>query len=82
MSATPENLAARCRGLRDGAGAAVEWVAEVRDSSRRLDRDADGLVERLRRARNVARRLGAAAERPMAVGFFGLSQAGKSYLIS
>ncbi len=82
MSVTPEILSKRCQGIHQGAGQAIRWVADVRSGSQRLDRDADGLVERLRRARNLARRLGQAAMRPMSVGFFGLSQAGKSYLIS
>lgn len=82
MSRTPDILSKRCQGLYQGAGQAIGWVAEVRPGAQRLDRDADGLIERLRRSRNLARRLGQAAKRPMSAGFFGLSQAGKSYLIS
>lgn len=82
MSRTPETLAQRCQNLFAGAGEAIDWVADVRTSAQRLDRDADGLTERLRRSRNLARRLQKAAQRPMSIGFFGLSQAGKSYLIS
>jgi hypothetical protein len=79
---TPERLIGRCAAAVEGAQAAEAWVIEARDGSESLDADADGLIERLRRTRNQARRLGAAASRPMAAGFFGLSQAGKSYLIS
>lgn len=82
MSRTPDILSKRCQGLYQGAGQAINWVTEVRPGAQRLDRDADGLIERLRRSRNLARRLGQAAKRPMSAGFFGLSQAGKSYLIS
>lgn len=82
MSRTPDILSKRCQGLYDGAGGAIQWVNDVRGDAQRLDRDADGLIERLRRSRNLARRLAQAAQRPMSVGFFGLSQAGKSYLIS
>jgi hypothetical protein len=82
VSRTPETLAQRCQNLFDGAGQAITWVNDVRGSAQRLDRDADGLTERLRRSRNLARRLSKAAQRPMSIGFFGLSQAGKSYLIS
>jgi hypothetical protein len=82
VSRTPDILSKRCQGLYDGAGQAIQWVADVRGGAQRLDRDADGLIERLRRSRNLARRLGQAARRPMSAGFFGLSQAGKSYLIS
>lgn len=79
---TPEALSARCKSIFKGAGEAISWVAEVRGNSQRLDRDADGLIERLRRTRNLSRRLGAAAKRPFSVGVFGMSQAGKSYLVS
>ena len=82
MTSMSEKLVSRCAAIVEGATAAEAWVADVRGDSEKLERDADGLVERLRRCRNSARRLGAAASRPMAVGFFGLSQAGKSYLIS
>lgn len=82
MTASPENLATRCADIVEGAGTAITWVAETRPTSQRLDREAPSLIERLRKARNLCRRLGAAARRPMSVGFFGMSQAGKSYLIS
>jgi len=82
VTATPDYLTKRCQGLIDGAGAAIDWIGDVRTSAPRLDRDADGLIERLRRSRNLARRLSLAAGRPMSIGFFGASQAGKSYLIS
>lgn len=77
-----EALIARCSAIGDGTGQGVDWVAATRKDSPRLDRDAAALTERLRRGKVLARRLKGAAARPMAVGFFGLSQAGKSYLIS
>jgi hypothetical protein len=79
---TPEQLVGRCKALVAGADAAEAWVGETRGDCKPLRDDADDLIERLRRARNAARRFGAAASRPVAAGFFGLSQAGKSYLIS
>ncbi len=82
MSETGQELVASCEAIRTGAGAALEWVGEVRRGSQRLDREADDLIEKLRRTRNLCRRLAAAAERPLSVGVFGMSQAGKSYLIS
>jgi hypothetical protein len=82
VTPTPEHLSQRCSAIIEGTNRAADWIAEVRLDSTSLDRDADGLIERLRRARNAARRLGAAAERPVTVGFFGISQAGKSHLIS
>ena len=61
---------------------AIEWVNQTRDSSKRLHNEADNLILDLRRLRNSAKRLGDVSTKSVAVGFFGLSQAGKSYLIS
>ena len=61
---------------------AIEWVKQTRDSSKRLHNEADNLILDLRRLRNSAKRLGDVSTKSVAVGFFGLSQAGKSYLIS
>ncbi|MDF9393506.1 MULTISPECIES: putative virulence factor [Methylococcus] len=77
-----ESLSACCDAIFRGVGDALDWVAEVRNNAQRLDREGDGLIEKLRRSRNLCRRLGAAAGRPFSVGVFGMSQAGKSYLIS
>jgi hypothetical protein len=87
MSATTHEakrgeLTQRSQALYAGCGEAITWVADVRAGSTRLDREADSLTDRLRRTRNLAKRLGRAAGRAVSVGFFGLSQAGKSYLIS
>ncbi len=65
-----------------GAEQAIDWIAAVREDAQNLDKEADHLTLSLRRSRNKARRLAQAAAKPMTVGFFGLSQAGKSYLIS
>ncbi|MWN32018.1 MULTISPECIES: putative virulence factor [unclassified Gilliamella] len=61
---------------------AIDWVNQTRHSSKRLDSEADNLILDLRRLRNSAKRLGDVSTKSVAVGFFGLSQAGKSYLIS
>lgn len=79
---TGQDLIQLCRAMYDGCGEAIDWVAEVRRHSQRLDRESDSLTDKLRRVRNLATRLGRAAGRSVSVGFFGLSQAGKSYLIS
>lgn len=81
-STAPEALSRRCSEMFAGAGEAIDWIREVRKTAPRLDNDADGLIEELRRSRNLSRRLGAAAGRPLSIGVFGMSQAGKSYLIS
>ena len=66
------------QGCRDALG----WVDSVRTSSRRLDNEADMLNLSLLRTRNLANSLAQVSTTPMTVGFFGISQAGKSYLIS
>ncbi|APZ04636.1 type III secretion system effector [Kosakonia cowanii JCM 10956 = DSM 18146] len=70
------------QGVERGAGEAIEWINAVRQNAPRLNTEADRLTINLRRSRNKARRLALAAAKPMTIGFFGLSQAGKSYLIS
>lgn len=82
MNAQIQELVDRCAAITSAGGEAISWIGAVRGHAPRVDREADGLILKLRQARNLARRLGQAARRPVAVGFFGLSQAGKSYLIS
>lgn len=64
------------------SGQAIDWIGRVRGNARSVDNEADALIMRLRRIRNQAKSLGTAAGLPSTIGFFGLSQAGKSYLIS
>jgi hypothetical protein len=75
-------LVQRWNAVHEGAGAAIDWVLDTSKIVPRLEQEAPSLVEKLRRARNQARRLAKTAARPVTVGLFGLSQAGKSYLIS
>lgn len=75
-------LSASWAAIHEGAGQALEWIREVRGNAPRLDSEADSFNLKLHRARNLARSLGRVAGTPMTIGFFGLSQAGKSYLIS
>ncbi|OTA20372.1 type III effector HopL1 [Xenorhabdus beddingii] len=79
---TPEQLKQAWLGVAEGAGQAIEWIDDARGNAPRLNTEADRLKLKLRRSRNTAQRLAIAATRPMTIGFFGLSQAGKSYLIS
>ena len=72
----------RCLQIRDACGGAIAWVETNRGKSPRLDQESAALTLHLRRARNRVRALARNDDRPLAVGFFGLSQAGKSYLIS
>lgn len=73
-----QGWAAIARGCLDARG----WVEAVRGGSRRLDNEADKLNLSLLRSRNLASNLAYVASTSMTVGFFGISQAGKSYLIS
>ncbi|SES84109.1 putative virulence factor [Thorsellia anophelis] len=68
--------------LYEGSGQAIDWIKKVRKESKRVNGEADNLIIKLRRARNLSKSLSHATMQPMTVGFFGLSQAGKSYLIS
>ncbi|MEQ4924604.1 putative virulence factor [Proteus hauseri] len=77
-----KQLTAKWDAIYQGAGKAIDWVTAVRGNAPRLNTEADSLIYRLRRSRNMAKNLSLATQRPMSVGFFGLSQAGKSYLIS
>jgi len=78
----PKQLAAHWDSLYQTAQDAITWTNAVRGGAPRLDNEADDLILSLRRIRNHARSLGHVSALPMTVGFFGLSQAGKSYLIS
>lgn len=82
LTAEQKTLSAKWAALHEGAGQALAWVDDVRGNAPRLDSEADGINLRLHRARNQAKNFARAATTPMTVGFFGLSQAGKSYLIS
>ncbi len=84
MTATPKqkDLQRRWDAIMHGAAQAIDWIQSVRPTAPRLDSEADNLNLRLHRARNLARSLARVAARPMTIGFFGLSQAGKSHLIS
>ena len=68
--------------IAQGCQDALGWVNNVRSGSRRLDNEADNLNLDLLRTRNLANSLSQVSTTPMTVGFFGISQAGKSYLIS
>ncbi len=68
--------------MEQGIDQGIDWIAATRRQAARLDIEADGLTIKLRRCRTRARALSAAALSPMTLGFYGQSQAGKSYLIA
>ena len=61
---------------------ALHWIDTVRTNAPRLHSEAEHIKLKLYRNKNMANSLRRVAGTPMTVGFFGLSQAGKSYLIS
>lgn len=82
LAAQQQQLSERWRTVLDSAGHTIDWLEEVRNNSKRVDNEADSLILALRRSRNIAHSLERVALTPITIGFFGLSQAGKSYLIS
>lgn len=82
MNSEQKSLTQGWAAIAQGCLDALDWVDRVRSSSHRLDNEADKLGLNLLRTRNLANSLIQVARTPMTVGFFGISQAGKSYLIS
>ncbi|RLM22863.1 virulence factor [Brenneria alni] len=83
---TPKQLSSRLnsqlQAVAQGVDQAIDWIETTRQNAPRLDIEADRLIVKLRRNRNKAKHLSNVALKEIAIGFFGLSQAGKSYLIS
>lgn len=77
-----QQLSTAWSSLHTGSSEAIEWIDAVRDHAPSLANEADALKLELYRHKNLAQSLAHVATTPMTVGFFGLSQAGKSYLIS
>lgn len=73
------DLGAACRRTAEAAGDALGWIG---DNQEKLGSERAAIERQLRKSVVTANKLAAAAERPMCVGVFGPSQAGKSYLIS
>lgn len=71
-------LALRARRLAETASAGLAWF---RDNAHLVGNRLEALERTCRQHAVEARRLANAAERPMSVGVFGASQAGKSFLI-
>ncbi|MGL5418092.1 MAG: virulence factor SrfC family protein, partial [Plesiomonas shigelloides] len=82
MNSEQKSLTQGWAAIAQGCLDALDWVDRVRSSSHRLDNEADKLGLNLLRTRNLANSVIQVARTPMTVGFFGISQAGKSYLIS
>ena len=74
-----EALAVRCESVAEAALGAIEWLSGAADLVRE---EGPALARDFRREALRARKLAAAARRPMCVAVFGPSQQGKSYLIA
>lgn len=79
MDELDSKLGGACRQTAEAASQALAWIG---DNPERVGAEKPSIERRLRKATVTANKLALAAERPMCVGVFGPSQAGKSYLIS
>jgi hypothetical protein len=79
IDAADRQLAEACRKAAEASGQALAWTG---DNAERLGSERAAIERQLRKSTVQAGKLALAAERPMCVGVFGPSQAGKSYLIS
>lgn len=79
MSESQTGLADTCRRTFEACQAAIGWFDANQE---RLRQEYPSLLREFRKFGKAASKLKAAVERPMCVGVFGPSQAGKSYLIS
>ncbi len=70
-----------CEKTTETTAAALKWLADGKNEAR-VGSDRPGLERALRSYAYQARRLARSVDRPMCVGVFGPSQAGKSYLVS
>ena len=67
---------------RDTAGIAARAIGWIKDNPDKVRQEQTALLREFRKFAASARKLETAVHRPMCVGVFGPSQAGKSYLIS
>ena len=79
--AEPEKIAQAARECASVAAEAIRWFEDAANSDK-VGAERSGLVRDLRRITARSQKLAVAAERPMCVGVFGPSQAGKSFLVS
>lgn len=83
MTSQPsQQLSQHWAAIYDSTDKSLDWIEEVRTHSLGIDNEADNIKLQVYRHKNLAKNLKKVACTPMTIGFFGLSQAGKSYLIS
>jgi hypothetical protein len=78
---TDAALVKECEATAAAAQLALGWIADPKNDPR-VGQDRAYLERSLRNHAYQARRLARSVERPMCIGVFGPSQAGKSYLVS
>ena len=78
--AVEERLATRARETADAAQRALQWFNDEANAGS-VGQEQRALNREFRRFALAARKLEQAVARPMCVGVFGPSQAGKSYLV-
>ncbi|HIE0191458.1 TPA: virulence factor SrfC family protein [Serratia marcescens] len=74
--------AAPNNALSAGILQAIDWVDAARRQSPRLEREADRLIQRLRRCHNRAARLENACPAQVAIGLYGHNAAAKAHLLA
>lgn len=77
-----DSLSASWQAVHHQAGQAIDWIEQAKRGSTTIANEAPELIHKLRQSRNQAKKLAPVSLTGSTVGFFGLSQAGKSYLIS
>ncbi|NBC34364.1 MAG: hypothetical protein GVY13_16930 [Alphaproteobacteria bacterium] len=79
MPDAEQSIATTCRETASIAAKAIDWL---KDNPDKVRQELPVLSREFRKFGTTARKLETAVHRPMCVGVFGPSQAGKSYLIS
>lgn len=74
-------LSKRCLAAADAAGAMIDWILDE-ENAPLVGSEQKLLLKQLRGDEARARKLAEASTRPMSIGVYGPSQAGKSYLVS
>ena len=80
-TAKTRQLEADCNSFSATVLEALSWINDARNAER-VHADKKFMEEDLRKSAFQARKLAQASTKPMCVGVFGPSQAGKSYLVS
>lgn len=78
---TSSELSERCLAAAEAASAMIAWISDA-ENAPLIGSEQKLLLKELRGDEARARKLAEASTRPMSIGVYGPSQAGKSYLVS